>query len=415
MYIPRDLTSALTENHAPVQLLTGPRQCGKSTLLSHLSEGSFKELTFDDLQLRTLAHRDPGLFLEQFAPPVLLDEVQYVPPLFPEIKKIVDQHKKQRLKTGQSIPVLFRMTGSNLLLMDRNIKESLAGRVSYFSLNTLTLHEIMQAFGEADVADLLFRGGWPELYIDRSLSPISYLNDYIRSSIEKEIILSAGIQKQAAFGVVLGLLASRTGLLLDYANIARDSGIQGVTVKEWVSWLERADLVRLLRPYENNLNKRLTKTPKLYFMDTGLAVRLQGWQAKDPLLTSPQAGALFDTLVYAEITKFIQNYKKDWEIYLWRTKEGEEIDFLIVTDFGEILALDAKMSLFTTQASKLPASFARLFPHIQKITLVTFGGQRMQLTRECQAVPVSELHDFLMEQSAGKPTKKQGSSERFVG
>ena len=291
--------------------------------------------------------------------------------------------------------------------MDRNIKESLAGRVSYFSLNTLTLHEIRQAYGEADVVEILFRGGWPELYIDRSLSSVSYLNDYIRSYIEKEIVLSAGIQKQSAFGIVLGLLASRTGLLLDYANVARDSGIQGVTVKEWVSLLERADLVRLLRPYENNLNKRLTKTPKLYFMDTGLAVRLQGWQEKKPLLTSPQAGALFETLVFSEIVKFIQNYRKDWQVYLWRTKEGEEIDFLIMMESGEILALDAKMSLHTTQASKLPASFARLFPTVQKITLVTFGGHRMHVTRECLAVPVSELHDFLMEQSAGKSQKKQ--------
>ena len=407
MYIPRDMTATLAENHSPVQLLTGPRQCGKSTLLSHLSEGSFTEITFDDLQMRTLAHRDPGLFFEQFVPPVLLDEVQYVPPLFPEIKRIVDRHKRQRLETGQPVPVLFRMTGSNLLLMDRNIKESLAGRVSYFSMNTLTLHEIRQAYGEADVVEILFRGGWPELYIDRSLSSVSYLNDYIRSYIEKEIVLSAGIQKQSAFGIVLGLLASRTGLLLDYANVARDSGIQGITVKEWVSLLERADLVRLLRPYENNLNKRLTKTPKLYFMDTGLAVRLQGWQEKKPLLTSPQAGALFETLVFSEIVKFIQNYRKDWQVYLWRTKEGEEIDFLIMMESGEILALDAKMSLHTTQASKLPASFARLFPTVQKITLVTFGGHRMHVTRECLAVPVSELHDFLMEQSAGKSQKKQ--------
>ena len=187
----------------------------------------------------------------------------------------------------------------------------------------------------------------------------------------------------------------------------RNDSIEGVTVKEWVSLPERADLVRFLRPYENNLNKRLTKTPKLYFMDTGLAVRLQGWQEKTPLLTSPQAGALFETLVFSGITTFIQNYRKDWQVYLWRTKEGEEIDFLIMTDFGEILALDAKISLHTTQAGKLPASVARLFPTVQKITLVTFGGHRMHVTRECLAVPVSELHDFLLEHSEGRASKKQ--------
>ena len=406
MYIPRDITATLAGSQAPVQVLTGPRQCGKSTLLSHLSGNDFREVTFDDLQLRTLANRDPGLFLEEFRPPVLLDEVQYVPPLFPEIKKIVDEQKKRRLTTGHPVPVLFRMTGSSLLLMDKNIQESLAGRVSYFSLNTLTVHEIMRAFGETDLTDVLFRGGWPELYIDRSLSPVAYLNDYIRSHIEKDIALSAGVQKQSAFGIVLGLLASRTAMLLDYSNIARDSGIQGVTVKEWIGLLERTALLRSLKPYESNLNKRLTKTPKIYFMDTGLAVRLQGWQERMPLLTSPQAGALFETLVFSEIVKFIQNYRKDWQVYLWRTKEGEEIDFVIVTDSGETLALDAKMSLQTTQAGKLPESFKKTFPHVSRIILVTFGGPRLRLSRECLAVPVAELHDFLMEQPGAGSTPR---------
>ncbi|MHB8545001.1 MAG: ATP-binding protein, partial [Leptospirales bacterium] len=331
--------------------MTGPRQCGKSTLLSHLAGSSFTEVTFDDLQLRTLANRDPGLFLEQFKPPVLFDEVQYVPQLFPEIKRYVDEQKKRRLETGRPVPVLFRMTGSNLLLMDRNIKESLAGRVSSFHLNTLTVHEIKKAFADADLADVLFQGGWPELYIDRSLSTVAYLNDYIRSYIEKDIVLSAGVQKQGAFGIVLGLLAARTGMLLDYANMARDSGIQGVTVKEWISVLERTALVQSLKPYASSLNKRLTRSPKLYFMDTGLAVRLQGWQERTPLLTSLQAGALFETLVFSEILKFVQNYGKDWQIHLWRTREGEEIDFLITTDSGDTIALDARMSLQTTQSA----------------------------------------------------------------
>ena len=399
MYIPRDITLRLSDSHSPIQFLIGPRQCGKSTLLSHLAGPSFKEVTFDDLQLRTLANRDPGLFLEQFKPPVLLDEVPYVPHLFPEIKRYVDEQKRRRIETGHPIPALFRMTGSNQLLLDHNVKESLAGRVSHFHLNTLTVHEIKKAFDNVDLVDILFQGGWPELYIDRSLSPVVYLNDYIRSYIEKDIVLSAGVQKQEAFGIVLGLLAARTGMLLDYANMARDSGIQGVTVKEWISILERTALVQYLKPYASNLNLRLTKTPKLYFMDTGLAVRLQGWRERTPLLTSPQAGALFETLVFSEILKFIQNYGKDWKIHLWRTKEGEEIDFLITTDSGDTIALDAKMSLQTTQATRLPESFKKLFPHVGQIVLVTFGGHQIRLSRECLAVPVAELHDFLTERS----------------
>ena len=128
MYIKRDITAQLSQNTAPVQIIIGPRQCGKSTLLSHLSGTAFKEVTFDDLQLRNLANRDPALFLEQFKPPVLLDEVQYVPNLFLEIKRVVDLLKEQRLKNKRSLSISFRMTGSNQLLMDKNVKESLLTR-----------------------------------------------------------------------------------------------------------------------------------------------------------------------------------------------------------------------------------------------------------------------------------------------
>ena len=395
MYIQRDITARLALSKAPVQLLIGPRQCGKSTLLSHLSGVGFQEVTFDDLQLRTLANRDPGMFLEQFRPPILLDEIQYVPNLFPEIKKYIDQAKKQRLKDNHPLAILFRITGSNQLLMDRNIKESLAGRASYFYLNTLTVHEIKQALPGTPLTDILFKGGWPELYIDHQLSPIQYLNDYTRSYIEKDIVLSAGVQKQDAFNLMLGLLAARTGMLLDYANIARDSGIQAVTIKEWISILQRTSLIYCLKPYSNNLNKRLTKAPKLYFLDTGLAVRLQGWREQTPLVTSPQAGALFETLVFSEIIKFIHNYSKDWQLYLWRTKEGEEIDFLITTASGETFAFDAKMSMQSTRPIALPPSFKKMFPQVKQIILITFMGRKIQLSDECIAIPIEALHDFL--------------------
>jgi predicted AAA+ superfamily ATPase len=397
MYIKRDITTLLSHAKMPVQLVTGPRQCGKSTLLSHVGDAVFNEVSFDHLQFRALANRDPALFLEQFPPPILLDEVQYVPALFSEIKQHIDQLKKQRLKDGKPLTTLYRMTGSNQLLMDKNVKESLAGRASYFYLNTLTVHEIQEALASTTLRSILFQGGWPELYIDTSLSPVQYLNDYIRSYIEKDIVLSAGIQKQEAFYTVLGLLAARTGMLLDYGNIAKDSGIQAITVKEWISILQRTALVHCLKPYASNLNKRLTKAPKLYFLDTGLATRLQGWQDPVPLITSPQAGALFETLVFAEIFKFIQNYGKDWQLYFWRTKEGEEIDFLIVTQTNQVIALDAKMSMQNVQPIKLPASFKKLFPQTENIILVTYGGTKIRLSKECLVVPITQLHEFLLE------------------
>ena len=395
MYIKRDITQLLSTRPGLAQILIGPRQCGKSTLLNHISNATFKEITFDDLQMRLLANRDPALFLKQFPPPVLLDEVQYVPQLFPEIKRCIDKLKRQRLYTPQTSHVLFRMTGSNQWLMDKNIKESLAGRASYFYLNTLSVHEITQALPNTNVADILFKGGWPELYIDANVSPIAYLNDYIRSYIEKDVVLSAGVQKQASFTLVLSLLAARTGMLIDYSNIARDSGIQSVTVKEWISILQRTSLLYCLKPYASNLNKRLTKAPKLYFLDTGLATRLQGWGEQAPLMTSPQAGALFETLVFAEIIKFIENYAKDWQLFLWRTKEGEEIDFILITSSGRVVAMDAKMSMQATQAMPLPRVFRQVFPKVTQMILVTFGGETLQLSNECMSLPITALHEFL--------------------
>src|SRR3990167_5066689 len=292
MYIERDITARLAAASQPVQLLIGPRQCGKSTLLSHVGEGTFQEITFDDLQLRKLANQDPALFMAQFKPPLLLDEVQYVPELFSEMKRLVDILKKERITVARDLPVLFRMTGSNQILMDKNIKESLVGRASYFHLNTLTVHEILQALPETSLKDILFKGGWPELYTNNSLSVTSYLNDYIRSYVEKDIVQSTGIKRMSEFLTVVRLCAARTGQEADYTNIQRDSGISSVTVKEWINILDRTDLIYQLKPYFTNLSKRLIKRPKLYFLDTGLATRLQGWSDPVPLLNSPQIGSL---------------------------------------------------------------------------------------------------------------------------
>lgn len=339
-----------------------------------------------------------NLFLEQFPPPLLLDEVQYVPSLFPELKKRVDQLKKEILfaETSSEGQVLFRLTGSNQILMDKNIKESLAGRASYFYLNTLSVSEILATMPQIRINEILFKGGWPELYTNENLSSIHYLNDYIRTYLEKDIVQSAGIQKIVAFQTILGMSASRVGQLVDYSDMAKDSGIASVTVKEWLSVLERADLIYFLKPYFTNLNKRLIKTPKLYFWDTGLAVRLQGWADSDPLMTSPQMGSLFENLVFAEIIKFIRNYQKDWQLFFWRTKEGEEIDFLLKTAQDVFHGFEAKLSLQKNpEKSDYPHSFKKVFSPTQLFVIVTFGGQQLYLSKNCLSLPIRELHDYL--------------------
>lgn len=399
MWIERDITALLQKTQGSlIQIVIGPRQCGKSSLLAHLNTPNFGEASLDDLQLRTLANRDPALFLEQHPPPLMIDEVQYAPNLFPELKRIVDTSKRQQLyaKNKSATPsVSFRLTGSNQILMDKQVKESLVGRASYYYLNTLTVREIQRSFPHIPIADLLFTGGWPELYTNKNLSVTRYLNDYIRHYIEKDITQSAGITKQLEFHTVLGMLAARTAQFLNYSSIAKDSGVKSVTVKEWVSFLEKTQLIYLLHPYENNLNKRLLKSPKIYFLDTGLAVRLQGWAERDPLLKSPQAGHLFESLVLAEIIKFKENYDKPWQVFVWRLRDGEEIDFVIDNGRGDVLAIDAKMGIHSVQPQSLPPVFAKTFGRHRDLILVSLGGSKTYLAKNCLQLPLRQLGDLL--------------------
>ncbi len=402
MYIIRDITKLLTNSSAGIQILLGPRQCGKSTLFASLFlDRAYKEITFDDFQMRQLANQDPALFLQQFEPPLLLDEVQYVPNLFPELKKIIDKMKRAKV-LGEFNPTkpLFRLTGSNQILMDKNIKESLAGRASYYYLNTLTVHEILQALPNTAIKDILFKGGWPELYVhDNNISVTAYLNDYIRSYVEKDIVLAAGIHKTSEFLTVLRLCAARTGQEMDYFDIHRDSGVSSVTVKEWISILDRADLIYQLRPYFNNLNQRLIKRPKLYFLDTGLAIRLQGWSEALPMLSSPQIGGLFETLVVAEIVKFIRNYGKDWELFFWRTKDGrEEIDVILKTSKDDVHAFEIKYAIHgITHPIPFPPAFKKTFQPKMPLVIITSGGEKLKLSAECRTLPIKELHYYLSE------------------
>jgi uncharacterized protein len=399
MFIERDLAQRLKRAQGVyVSILIGPRQCGKSTLIAALGEGKYRRVSFDDFQIRNLAEKDPALFLAQYPPPVMIDEVQYAPNIFPEIKLIIDDLKLQRVqgKQNEDIEILFYLTGSNQILLDSQVKETLVGRARYYDLNTLSVHEIKKAFPQLDMTTILFKGGWPELYTNPDLDTVQYLNDYIRNYIEKDIVVSAGIIKKKEFYTILGMLAARTANLLNHSSLAQDSGVKSITIHEWISVLERTSLVYLLPSFETNLNKRLTKSPKIYFLDTGLAARLQGWMDIHPLLASPQAGALFETLVLSEIVKCILNFGKNWKVYLWRTKEGEEIDFIIDNGKGEILAIDAKLSIHGAQPITIPTSLSKTFPNLKHTILVTYNGHELWLSKTCLQIPASALTNWLL-------------------
>ena len=343
MWIKRDFSNILarhaSQQESPlirVSVLKGPRQVGKTSLLEQLP--GYQLILFDDHSLRARAQESPSLFLDQMSNALILDEASLVPDLFPEIKKRVDQAKRKKRKGESYESIDYWITGSNQTLLSNYVQESLAGRASFFNLNTLSLHEI----GSLDMSRFMLTGGWPEVHADLSQNPIRYLNNLISTFIEKDIVQAAGIEKKAAFTKSLQLVAGQVGELVNYSNIASAAGIESSTVQSWILVLEQNGLLRRVNPYTNNLNKRLIRTPKIYFEDIGLATRLQGWTEFSPLFVSPYFGHLVENIAYSEISRFFINNDLESKIYFVRNREKVEVDFLLELPNHRCVAIEVK-------------------------------------------------------------------------
>jgi len=232
----------------------------------------------------------------------------------------------------------------------------------------------------------------PVHYKYPDIKPKVYLNDYISSYLEKDIVLAAGIQKVIPFRKFLKLLAGRVGHVLDVSYFAKILGLSSTAINGWLSILEKMHLIVLVQPFSSNLSKRLVKSPKIYFIDTGLACRLQGWSDSVPILSSPAQGFLFENVVFGEIFKFILNYRLDWDIFHWRSKDKREIDFLVQTAPDQFIFIEAKVS-----RQRLKDIHA--FPEVKKIFKEKIP-KRIQCVQEGESIlgdviPVRYLHDFL--------------------
>ena len=321
----------------PIKVLKGPRQVGKTSLLERLHK--HKVISLDDFQTRQRAMENPRLFLEQYQDqPILLDEASLAPPLFPELKRLIDDFRRRQKKNENPIRPDIWLTGSNQTLLENSVQESLAGRASYFDLNTLSQHEL----GERELSELMLKGGWPELYTNPSFPPSRYLNDLISTFIERDIVAAAGIERKAAFITTTALLAGRIGQLINASDIGKNVGAETTTVQSWIAKLQQNALVRVLLPYYNNLNQRWIKTPKIYFEDVGLAVRLQGWNDFQPLFVSPAFGHLVENLAVIEFSRFFSNQALPVELFFLRNKEKVEIDLLVKLTNNRWLAVEVK-------------------------------------------------------------------------
>lgn len=398
MLIKRDLLDVLPKALAlEAVLLWGPRQAGKTTLLEQLQPKS--RLLLDDLMVRQQAQQDPALVLDNCALPCLIDEAQYAPNLFPEIKLRIDRKRNAKLtqpkQPANETRTLYLLTGSNRLLLDENVKESLSGRCHFLTLHPLSVAELLLAYPDMMMKSILFKGGLPELYVREGLRPYDYFNDYIISFVEKDIARSAGIEKLGEFHTVLRLLAARSGQFLNVSEIAMMAGIDQKTVQSWINILQRNFIVELVAPFASNLSKRITKMSKLYFYDVGVCSRLQGHLNEDALWHSAQAGSLFETLVFSEIAKTRANYLADWQMFTWRTKEKHEIDFVIQQQKGFVF-IEAKLGIQSAQPLVLDQEAIRVFHKPHHKLVVTAGGERKNLGQETTVVPIQMLkHELL--------------------
>jgi len=300
-------------------VVTGPRQSGKSTLVRHAFP-DHHYVSLEDLDQREFAETDPRGFLNQFSGGAILDEAQRCPALFSYLQTRVDKRQQ---------PGEFILTGSQQFGLLSGITQSLAGRAALLTLLPMAYGELQRSGKIGNKLDkILFDGAYPPIF-DRGLEPHSWHGNYVRTYLERDVRQLIKVQDLGTFQRFLKMCAGRTAQLLNLSSLSNDSGITHNTAKAWISVLEASYIVHLLPPHHQKFNKRLVKTPKLYFLDTGLATWLLGIQNSEQLATHVQRGALFETWVISELLKARYNAGGTSNLYFWRDRSGHEVDLLI--------------------------------------------------------------------------------------
>lgn len=302
----------------PIVAITGPRQAGKTTL-ARLSFPEREYVSLEDPEQREFAKSDPRGFLNRFEQGAIIDEAQRCPDLFSYLQTLVDTHRVM----GE-----FILTGSQHFGMHSGISQSLAGRVGLVQLLPLSMTELSGVNHLPDRLDeLLWTGGYPPLY-DRAVTPELWFPNYVATYIERDVHQLLAVRDLDLFQRFVRLCAARTGQLLNLSSLANDCGISHVTAREWLNVLEAGYITMRLQPYHRNFGKRLVKTPKLYFLDTGLAAWLLGIRDARTLNTHAQRGALFENLVITEMVKQRFNQGQPMDLFFWRDNVGHEVDLL---------------------------------------------------------------------------------------
>jgi predicted AAA+ superfamily ATPase len=339
MYIKRKLEVNVKKalKQFPAVFITGPRQAGKSTLLRH-TLSNYNYVNFDNPLVRSLAQKDPELFLQNNPTPLIIDEVQYVPELLSYLKIRIDANRRLM---GQYV-----LTGSQSFQLMKGISETLAGRIAIFSLYPLSWIEINKLKNPLDdltCAEQTIKGFYPEFFAQPNVDINLWYSSYLTTYLERDVRNLKNITDLSRFQTFLGLLATRAGQLLNLSEIAKECGITQPTVKDWLSVLEATYIIYLLKPYHINRTKRLVKSPKLYFVDTGLLCYLLGIDSSERLFKAAERGHIFENMVIMEAIKHLSHSVQRSQVYFYRTNNGVEVD-LLIEKRGELFAYEIKFS-----------------------------------------------------------------------
>lgn len=349
----------------PVVTLTGPRQSGKSTLLRHL----FAELPYfsmEDPDLRQNMRLDPKGFLSQFTNGVIIDEVQHVPEVLSYIQGIVDNNPERK----------FFLTGSSQFSLLHSVTQSLAGRSAVFELLPLSLHEISDIDAADSLDRIMYNGFYPAIWSGKNLPRLLYPN-YVMTYIERDVRNLLAVKNLDTFQRFVKLCAARIGGIFNASELSNELGISANTVNAWVAVLQASYLIYLLPPFFTNTRKRLTKSPKIYFTDCGLAAYLLDIYSPQTLNRDKMRGHLFENMVIMNYLKAAYNAGKNSGLYFYRDSNGNEVDLLVKNGFGYDCYEIKSAATFHPDFTKGLQSFAKTFPELVNKKTVIYSGDSL--------------------------------------
>ena len=413
MYITRTIEDTITDISKSFRCIAiyGPRQCGKTTTVTHLFGDDIRRVTLDDVDDRKLAKENPRLFLETYGWPLIIDEVQKAPNLFDYIKINVDDYNQNSIKSDKPRELMYILTGSSQFELEQGISDSLSGRCAIINMSAFSQAEKYKSPGllfDPDIKVLLERernsevkyrtkkeifediyiGGMPDI-VTGMADKETYFRSYINTYIEKDIRKLISADSETQFRNFLSLAALRTAQELKYDTLANATGIDVRTCKRWLSILQRSGIIYLLQPYMANMSNRIIKSPKLYFMDTGLCSYLCKWPDAGMIENGAMSGAFFETYVVSEMIKncYAHNIDPDWVLYYYRDIDQKEVDLLYIKN-NAIYPIEIKKNESPKNPAKNFTVLSKYKMKIEKGLIIDTCDKIRPINEKAYAYPV---------------------------